>query len=495
MKSLLTIAYLVLIVAGIFISTRSRRNNARFYSGKKPSVFYTFFYYALGLLITFLSYGVLTGIFPMAAILLLLAASILAQAIYSVAGAVLGFTLLEKKEKIRFLSTISGAQHSKLVLLIVFLNALVNIGFIVYILILFWRNPYRDHGTAIYIAFVQFTLSSLTSSFATGLITWPLLTNEFSDDDARNNTLASNFSGILGNMIMLLFPYLLFKNDFFAELTKIGIPLPSFGMLLSIPLLLFIVLYLVPFFIGVYKYRAQWKEMLRFRKEWLTEYNTIILMPPGAAAQEKLENKINDLGKEIERRRQENDLYDLYVKLIYPYSDSASGDHYLEYEEVTKTEEEDLVTGETTVTTTGLSVAVRTSGNEVIRDINKFFKYGKKMYTVGATIESKSSNNQVMEYLRNYGARVAEWDIRFSNLYFLVSLYKLSTSNEPAALKEYIKNELEALEKESSSHKVKKNLLAGIALSAVSGSVIWLLKVFDKSIEEYVKSLVSTIFK
>src|SRR6185437_3635019 len=141
MKSLLTIAYLVLIVAGIFISTRSRRNNARFYSGKKPSVFYTFFYYALGLLITFLSYGVLTGIFPMAAILLLLAASILAQAIYSVAGAVLGFTLLEKKEKIRFLSTISGAQHSKLVLLIVFLNALVNIGFIVYILILFWRNP------------------------------------------------------------------------------------------------------------------------------------------------------------------------------------------------------------------------------------------------------------------------------------------------------------------------------------------------------------------
>ncbi|HEV9035010.1 MAG TPA: hypothetical protein VGQ51_00265, partial [Puia sp.] len=235
MKSLLTIAYLVLIVAGIFISTRSRRNNARFYSGKKPSVFYTFFYYALGLLITFLSYGVLTGIFPMAAILLLLAASILAQAIYSVAGAVLGFTLLEKKEKIRFLSTISGAQHSKLVLLIVFLNALINIGFIVYILILFWRNPYRDHGTAIYIAFVQFTLSSLTSSFATGLITWPLLTNEFSDDDARNNTLASNFSGILGNMIMLLFPYLLFKNDFFAELTKIGIPLPSFGMLLSIP--------------------------------------------------------------------------------------------------------------------------------------------------------------------------------------------------------------------------------------------------------------------
>ena len=486
MKVLVTIIYLLSFVAFLIVSQKYQAMSLSRIRGDKVNKLLMYLFGVAVLLIIFFQFWLLTGIFPIKFIIILLAAGFLGTAIYNMVGAIAGFTLKSKKEKITGLSFIYGAKSYKItkvlspIALILFLVSIVGSIWV------YWKYPAGSADRIVWVAIFGIMLIQLIGLVFDIVITWPIVASEYIDDDLRNSYLASKFSSIISSTLSLLFPIWVIKNEFSSVLESYHITLPSFWFLLSIPLILFLITSLFPFFIGMYKYRSQIKAMLDWRKNWLVGMIKDIKLPKGEVQNQKLNERISSLEMQIKKELDENDVLKFYKDVVntgfnppeskWQQKLKQLGTIYPSKQEINEPDPAVGISGEESQ-----QALIRKSELENILDES----VSDKSY-----FDLDDQAFKVIDYLNSQKANLRDWDMRTRNIDSLLSIYKLVKTVPPTDLKEYLEADVANIEADKADYKKSKNVLAGTFLSIASSVIIWLFKTFEDDIMGVVKSLI-----
>ncbi len=315
-KFLFTLVYLVLAGVEFWLGNRLMKLETEQIRGTKSGSGSPFLLPVGMLLVSFAEFWALTRIFPFHLVLILIGALALGNFLYFVTGSITGFTLAEKQQKMGALSVIWGASQPMPACIAVVLILLARLVGIIGVLWAFWTHPVGDPRAIILIAFFHFVIVQALAIPGLIVMQWPMVTSEFLDDDIRNSYLAQQFSRIIYSTIYLLFPLWLFKQDIRVAFPSIHLPatdLPHFWILLSIPLLLFLGGGVLPFFLGINRYRAQVKAMSAWLEGWLQQVLITNTLPLGDLRSRQLQDQLEDLGDEITRRISENQLLHFYL--------------------------------------------------------------------------------------------------------------------------------------------------------------------------------------
>ena len=105
---------------------------------------------------------------------------------------------------------------------------------------------------------------------------WPIVTSEYIDDDVRNAHLARGFSTSFYFTVLLMVPVILFGQ----EIQNLGWSVSSW-ILLSIPLTLFLIGSVLPFYLGLFQHRHQARLMIEWRRKWLRDLLPLMKLPEG----------------------------------------------------------------------------------------------------------------------------------------------------------------------------------------------------------------------
>jgi hypothetical protein len=485
MKILSSLGFLVIIILSTYIGYKWQSLSI----GKldKDNKGSEFIFRLIALVLAFCGFWILTRIFPFYLILLLVVALLLAFATHLLIGAIAGFTLQEKRKKVVVLFLMrsfergfkEGLEGNKLAsYFFIFLPYLPLLGLVVSVigsLWSFWRYPIGDPQARVLIAFFQFTLFFLTSMIYNLIIFWPVVSSEFVDDDLRNFYLSGGFSMVLYSTIFLLFPLWIFKQDF----NQLFGSLPPFWLLLSIPLLLFLIGYVFPFFIGLYLYRHQARNLLEWQREWLNQVLQLVQLPKGETRSKGLEEKFSELENERNKRLSENTLFKFYLyiatgkiegennplnslqrRAVSPLYGSAADSSDVSTALITKKSDEDQ---------NEIGAAMR------LQEMKELFSHPVYDKMVDAIWENRTS--------------LPKWDIRFGHVYKLNNLYQLTLDGKSANIKDTIKLALEDTEKRLADLSSKSNILSASTISVLSAVIVWLFKIFEQQIINTISKL------
>ena len=222
--------------------------------------------------LSLIQYWILTGFFSPGSMLILAAVLLTQLAMLSVLGAISGIGLPERQSKIQVLTVIWGVQNTKEGCF--YFSSSVVAVLISWIgsLWIFWSNPVGSDDVKIGVAIFMFVIPLIVMVPSHFAIQWPATTSPYLDDDVRNAAFIRSLAAIFRDTAYLLFPVWLFREEFNTKFPE----LPPFWLLLSVPILLFLVTGLIPFVVGAFRYRAQSNEILDWRKDWISDVIRII---------------------------------------------------------------------------------------------------------------------------------------------------------------------------------------------------------------------------
>src|SRR5436853_430750 len=248
-KLLGTVGFLLALGLSVSLAAKQQRRMLRKIRSRNTGIVSYVFTMAI-LLLTFIQFWCLTRIFPIYVILLLMAASLISVVIHNLIGAVVGFGNAQKNAKINVLNVILSAQHKELGC-VVLTGSLIMLLSIAVALYKFWTLPLGSEEAVAWIACLLFIVPQLILTISTLAVIMPILTSEYVDDDVRNSSLSVQFSSIIYSTIALIFPVWILKQ----QGVRIFEWMPPDWVILSIPLLIFLFACVVPFFIGMHRYR------------------------------------------------------------------------------------------------------------------------------------------------------------------------------------------------------------------------------------------------
>ncbi len=473
--------YLLLAGLEFYLGGRYTKLQSQQIVGGKPAAITSFLLTVAMLLVSFSEFWALTRIFPFNLILILMGALALGNFLYFVTGAITGFTLPEKQQKMTALALIWGVSQPKAGCIAVCLIMAGRVAGMIGVLWVFWRHPVGDPKAVVLIALFHFVLFQAAAIPALILMQWPIVTSQYVDDDIRNSYLAQQFSRIFYSTIYLLFPLWLFKQDIQIAYPHFPVPadLTHFWILLSIPIFLFLAGGVLPFFLGVSRYRAQVKTMFDWLEQWLKQVLITNTLNFGDLRSRQLQDELGDLGDEITRRITENQLLQYYRGI--------TGGQTQDLNALPAADEAPQAGPEATQTAAAPEVAAPAlpSFAEQARSALVYIK-GKASKAGGPAPATDAVSNVVRDNQKN----LVYWDFRFYYLKRLLELAETVPQAEVRDLKPFLDATLQEIEQRPSNASVRSNVLAGTFLTIMSSLAVWVFKNFQNEILAYVRQLV-----
>jgi hypothetical protein len=488
MKFLFTLLYLVLAGVEVKLVNKVQGLQMGRIQGTQRGVTGSFLFGVGLVFISFAEFWALTRIFPFTLVLILIAVSVLGLLIYFVTGSIASFTLPEKQQKIGALSVIWGASQPWPVLVALILMFLARVVAIIGALWVFWTHPVGDPRAVVLIALFHFVLVQAVGIPGLIVMSWPMVTSEYLDDDVRNSYLAQQFSQVIYGTIYLLFPLWLFKQDIQVAFPHFPLPstdLPHFWILLSIPLLLFLAGGILPFFVGIQRYRSQARTMFDWLEEWLKKVLTTNTLPLGELRTHQLEDELEELKEEITRRFSQNQLFHFYQNLTMSQTPDLD-------KPLLPPAPEAVQALPSAPDGAAVAAAPAPDSLEPARFINP--ARSARAYLKGRAIGVSGAGTlqeQVIVIVRNNQEHLVDWDIRFFYLQRLLDLYESVPQGATQDIKAFLDSSLQNIEQRASSLTVKRNILAGGILSGASAVAVWLFKNFQDDILRYIRHLVT----
>jgi hypothetical protein len=420
MKLSHTFYFLVVSIIIAYVGSKLQNLQNKQMTGDNRSMGGIFLFTLVVLFLTFLQFYILTDVFPLYLILTLVGALALSSLIYQITGAVAGFSLPQKQQKIGVLTKLWGFKNAYFgcgIMVIALISLLLSWGGSLYV---YWHYAVGDPRAKVYIAFLQFTLPQLMVILGALVVTWPTVTSQYYDDDFRNSYLANSFSSIIFSTIFLLFPiWMIFKEDLTGPL---GWELPPFWVMLSIPILFFLASGMIPFFVGMFRYRSQNRIMLNWRKTWLEQILPLCKMEESEIHTKLIEKKIQELNNEID--------------------DCISSDEILRYYQDLK------------------SPGVPPD-NQPPPPVEKVLE------------------DEIKNIIKENRSHLVNWDIRFSYLDELLQLRDVVTMAKSEDICAIIEDKLKNI---AGQQEPPRNFLAGSIYSGLSGVLVWLFNHFQNEI-------------
>jgi hypothetical protein len=303
MKLLATFGFLIAFGLNLYVATKQQQRMLRKIRSRNTGIV-SYAFAMASLVLIFVEFWCLTGIFPYYVILLLLAASFVGVVIHNLIGAIAGFGLEQKKSKINILALILGAQRKAWGAVLLLAALVMLIVIVVGSLYKFWTLPVGSPEAVGWIAFFLFIVPQLFSMVSGMASTIPIMASEFVDQDLRNYFLSNQFSSVIYSTAAFIFPVWVF-----AQLGKMPYDwIPPGWVILSLPLLIFIFCYLLAYFVGANRHRSLVKAQLEWRREWLKDAEELLAVPEEIRGH-LVEEKNAELQKEVRDRTASNELH------------------------------------------------------------------------------------------------------------------------------------------------------------------------------------------
>ena len=489
MKILALFGFLLLCGVESYIVTT--RRNLAIKMAMRGRVRYSvdFLGFAVVIVILFAQYWVLTGFISIYLLLLLLVASGVGLLAHNLIGAISGFDVPEKREKLLALSVIWSAQRYKYGCGVLLLGLITGLFVIVGSLYIFFHYEYGHPEAQFLIATFIFTLNHAFGIVASTFAALPIVTSSYTDDDFRNYRLSFEFSSVVYRTILLLFPFLAFPD----EAMKFLGPLPPLWILLSIPLLFFVLGSIFPFFVGLHRHRKQAYEMLDWRRRWLGEFLAVLNLPDGKIRSDSLDEKFGQLEEEIKRKFAGNELFHFFQKHTVP--DFSHKEWFLPPRLMPLDDDSEPDSG-VDLLADGDEILDEPTTREAIKNAKKVLRI-RERFSFFPDQMQKHMGTQTTEYIKNiniiierYKERLVEWDIRFNHLWNLADVYELSLEVKRGDIRDFINNRLTTLNDSMSRESKRKNVISAAILIVLSSGGALFVREFQDQILNIVSELV-----
>lgn len=468
------------MVAGIQsrLATNLQKRQLQEVTGASTPRLTTSFIDLLFYLASFVQLWLLTRMFPVLWIAVLIGASLLGRAINAVIGAVVGFTVPEKREKIFALSIIWSVQRRVFNCFVMGTSMLVMLMSSIGSLWEFWTRPIGDPHAKFWIVVFQFLIPQLVEIPYSIAMTWPTVISGYMDDDLRNSSLAASFSGIIYKTLYLLFPIWVVRDQIQSVL---GRSIPHIYVLLSAPLLAFMLGSLLPFVIGVHRFRSQSRQMLQWEERWLQELYESTQRPLGPARDAAINEKVDQLEKEIHRSFSQNRVMEVYQSLAQ--GDVAESDR------------------PTLPGTQQPAIEVKSSQIMLAEPSNipsKFDDIRRVLLGSGDMLRSANPpenplevlEQQMWSVLQKHRSDLIDWDVRFNYLWNLVRLYEIGRDAGTQDASAFVRARMEGIRRRFEGLTPKSNVLMGLLTAALSTIFVALFQTYHVEIFSFVGRLV-----
>ncbi len=414
MKFLITLGFIAIAVLQVIVALKLLLAAlSKIKDGKGHFEIYVLSY--LTFIISFLEFCLLTEKFPGLLLLRLLLFSGASSLVYLILGAISGVTLKQTQQKIGALSMISGLQNVARGKITIYLGNLVFLSSIVGTLWAFWSYPIGDPNAVFMIAITLIFFPMLLGSVTIVFTSWPAVTSEFLDNDVRNSSLINGFSQALLTTAFLLFPFWLFHEGVPATFHPF---FSSYWIPLSAPLMIFVIGVVIPFFVGIYQYRAQSKIMLKWEEDWLNKASSVDVIPLGTHREQAIEDLFEELSHELDKSVSAKNYVDQYYQALTPAD-------------------------------------------------------------VDPNIPMGQLNDDVLEILRKNHDNLDKWDIRFAYVKKLHDLQQQTLEWKMQNLKAFFDSHLRQVTDQLKNMNSRKNILSGVLTgvltSLLTGLALWLI--------------------
>ncbi len=465
-------------------------------AGKKGRVTSTYFVSVVILFIQFVQFWLLTKKFPLNLYFALAGAVLVGFAIQEAVGAFAGFSIGEKRQKIEVLSKIWGLHNLAASCLIMALTSVIMLWSISGSLWEYLRLPIGDPKAVGWIAFYEFILPQvipiLTCSFS-GF----MMTSEFLDADCRNSLLTAQFSQLFPAAITLLYPVSLYQSELNSSLGFF----PSLWLLISLPIISFFLFGVCPYFVGTFRFRAQSIAMLRWRRNWLEELLPWSKVPSGRSRSQGFEEMDGRLITEVKRRIGQHEFFSLFWT-------PEETDSEIPLEKTERTVTAELPAAEAVLRPSEVAVvpeaaptlpaampvaapakaASFTTWPTQMEIMAQFVNHGNLGGDFHAVLE-KAKAPHVRELVRQNKDFLVEWDDSFRHMSKLIDWWHITSEETAADLCPFVDAELKKLDQELKRSSAGAPFTLGTIWGVLSGTVVWLSKVFDDKIVHVAKEL------
>ncbi len=319
MKIIYTLIYIVtLIFLGILGNKLIKTSLIQIKS--KSTTFINIFIIQSGILfISFFQYWLLTEVsftsffysFPFRFLFLLIALLFLTVILNEILLVSYGIASHDRRHKINLINSYMGVQQSFVQPLISTVTLLIALLSPVVVLCLFWTHQLRDEKVFIWTAILIFILPQINSIIMRLTILVPIVTSEFIDDDVRKGNLSESLSSMLYSIIFFIFPFIILHKSFKVEFAW----LPKLWIIASIPLILFLLIGVIPFFLGLNKYKTQFRDFLKFRKTWLDDFKHSFILPVSEIKLNSQKDELEKLDEMINEQLADNKIEETYEKM------------------------------------------------------------------------------------------------------------------------------------------------------------------------------------
>jgi hypothetical protein len=469
MRILISAAFVAITLAYLFLSHKQQKLEvARL--GKPSPVWQGIAFQVTFLTLLFAGFSVLTGVLLPGLWMLMIGVALVGQFVYIITGAVAGFWLEETRRKIAILAaarnfessfamTVEGRVPIPLFLTIALGLTAVAVGLFGGLWV-YWRYPHGIGDTNARIALVQFTIPGLCGNLLAMLLLWPAVASEYVDDDARNASLAVGFTATALLTIYVLLPVWLFRGDFGSVLSATAIPL---WLVLSAPFVVFLFVYVVPFFLGMYMHRNQAKKMLEWHRTWLQRLLTTSQLPAGDTRAARIHESLEEIDAEIVKHSSRSPMLRLF--------------HYI----ATGTWMDSRVKSPAHLALPELSGALAVTGSGAAGSgLDDDLTVHVRLRELKTAV--KDPGGALVDLLWSNRAELIAWDLRLSHTGKLLEIRALAQLAETNDLKEPITLELKDVEERLKRQPARKNVMAAALVSVVTVVVPWLFKTWEPTI-------------
>lgn len=364
-------------------------------------------------------HGILSLNFPIITLLVLVILSIIISVLWTtIAESIIGLALDEKKEKISILKILILFQDYYLQpwknKILPFFGLSLFLMWISSI-ILFWTYPLYDYQFIQLSAITTFILPIIVSYFIQIFSTFPLMTSPYLDDDLRNDLLTQGLPGALITVIWLALP-LWPTRDLVFTINKIEYT--SYLIILLIPLILFSLFNIIPYFIGVYNHKNYSRNCVSKRILILEHLIIHLTLPNSDLRSDLMQTDIRLLKVEIDQLVARNSTLKIYNELT----------------------------------------SINTETFEDLHD--------------------KTERDALQFVLQNYD-KLAEWDRSTYHIARLQEIYNSVQSCPNDNILSYLKISLERAEREFNQLSISKNFYIGILMSMIVAIFSFCAKYFE----------------
>lgn len=414
------------------------------------------------LVLTLLVLSLISGVFRLNAIILICAAYILTSSVEYLILSRLGLTLPETRKELFGISMAWGIVLPKWPLAALFATMPLQACGVLWAI---WALPRGTQDAAFFVFFFGYAFEQLYRGIFEGVVTWPMIASEYVPEFVRTEGLIRSFFGAVGSSCILAILTWAFPAPVLRLLQNTGIALDPVLVVAIFPFVMFVLLYLIPFYIGLHQHQKQQSIFSSWRAEWLGTTIQRLSLPDGAVRSQVLANQVADLDSEIATRLSE--IEEHMQRLNFTRTMGL---------ERTKA----LAAGASANGPSLLLPAEQmdTSGEPVLSTASSQFKAGLAEF-MGPIVSAWA-----VEFPRIIGK-----DIRVSHLQHLSYYRQVLDENTGTAIVAPFKMALSEAQRQSSSSNRKKNFVMSILISVASMLAALLWGVFKPNVESFLKDL------